>query len=416
MPADEVSRNIRGFLNEPNRLYRRVRGADGVLRLSKNARAYHPGQGVYRSSYKNARRLAVTEVNNAYRKADSDRWQQLDFVIGVRVQLSNNHTYRDHKGRLRTLVDICDDLKGDYPKDFVFTSWHPHCRCIATPILKSRTEMKADRERILRGEEPTPSPNEIKEMPANFKQWGRNNGSRIEDALERGRVPYFLQDNTRLVDKGCGTNLELPLLKKDTERIMAKAREVGDEVQAIAERVAGRYGATCTPINYKSEKSIMRKVMTERDSYPAFSVSSLKDTARTTIIAERKDIDNIINELSKEPYVKLFQLDTGKSAVKRQTADKYMGYTGTIVNLKMPNRLLAEVQVNTPKMIYAKEPREIAEQLIGKEKWLEIRHQTGLEGDLGHKLYERMRVLANGSDEHQKLVRQSIEYYAHFQD
>ena len=46
-------------------------------------------------------------------------------------------------------------------------------------------------------------------MPDNFKQWARNNGSRIEDAVERGRVPYFLRDNTRLVDKGCGTNLEL---------------------------------------------------------------------------------------------------------------------------------------------------------------------------------------------------------------
>lgn len=190
MPADEVSRNIREFLNEPKKLFRRVRGADGVLRLSKNARAYHPGQGVYRSSYKNARRLAVTEVNNAYRKADSDRWQQLDFVIGVRVQLSNNHTYRDHKGRIRTLVDICDDLKGDYPKDFVFTSWHPHCRCIATPILKSREEMKEDRERILRGEEPTPSPNEIKEMPANFKQWGRNNGSRMPWSVGECRISY----------------------------------------------------------------------------------------------------------------------------------------------------------------------------------------------------------------------------------
>lgn len=195
VPADEVSRNIRGFLNEPNRLYRRVRGADGVLRLSKNARAYHPGQGVYRSSYKNARRLAMTEVNNAYRKADSDRWQQLDFVIGVRVQLSNNHTYRDHKGRLRTLVDICDDLQGDYPKDFVFTSWHPHCRCIATPILKSRAEMKADRERILRGEEPTPSPNEIKEMPANFKQWATPNKERLSKAQSRGTIPHWIRDN-----------------------------------------------------------------------------------------------------------------------------------------------------------------------------------------------------------------------------
>lgn len=199
VPADEVSRNIRGFLNEPNRLYRRVRGADGVLRLSKNARAYHPGQGVYRSSYKNARRLAVTEVNNAYRKADSDRWQQLDFVIGVRVQLSNNHTYRDHKGRLRTLVDICDDLKGDYPKDFVFTSWHPHCRCIATPILKSRAEMKADRERILRGEEPTPSQHEIKEMPANFKQWQKANASRIQGAMERDTLPHWYRDNQAVI-------------------------------------------------------------------------------------------------------------------------------------------------------------------------------------------------------------------------
>lgn len=416
MPADEVSRNIRGFLNEPNKLFRRVRGADGVLRLSKNARAYHPEQGVYRSSYKNARRLAVTEVNNAYRKADSDRWQQLDFVIGVRVQLSNNHTYRDHKGRLRTLVDICDDLKGDYPKDFVFTSWHPHCRCIATPILKSRTEMKADRERILRGEEPTPSPNEIKEMPANFKQWERNNGSRIEDALERGRVPYFLRDNTRLVDKGCGTNLELPLLKKDTERIMAKAREVGDEVQAIAERVAGRYGATCTPINYKSEQSIMRKVLSTRDKRASFGVPDLKDTARTTIIVDRRRIESVIDELSKEPAVRLFHRDMGVSAVKRQTADRYMGYTGTIVNLKMPNGLLAEVEVNTPKMIYAKEPREIAEQLMGKEKWLEIRRETGLEGGLGHKLYEEARVLKKGDPRRIILQRKSEEYYKHFQD
>ncbi len=197
---------------------------------------------------------------------------------------------------------------------------------------------------------------------------------------------------------------------------MAKAKEVGDEVQATAERMAGRYGATCTPINYKSEQSIMRKVLSTRDKKPYFSVSDLKDTARTTIIVDRGRIEGIIDELSKEPSVKLFQRDTGKSAVKRQTADRYMGYTGTIVNLKMPNGLLAEVQVNTPKMIYAKEPREIAEQLIGKEKWLEIRRETGLEGGLGHKLYEEARVLKKGDPRRTILKRKSEEYYKHFQD
>lgn len=45
------------------RLYRRVRGADGKLHLSKAAKAYHPSQGVYRSSYKNAMRLTRTECN-----------------------------------------------------------------------------------------------------------------------------------------------------------------------------------------------------------------------------------------------------------------------------------------------------------------------------------------------------------------
>lgn len=405
MSAQKMSRKIREDLRYPDKLFRRVRNKYGELVLSRNARAFHPGQGVYRSSYKNAMRLARTEINTAYRTADHERWQEMDFVKGIRVSLSNNHTCNGVPFR-----DICDDLQGVYPKGFKFTSWHPMCRCVATPIMEDFEEFL---KRKINGGEARKG---VEEVPRNFKDWVRNNGARIEEAGERGRVPYFLKDNARLVDKGCGTNLELPLLKKDTERIMAKAKEVGDEVQATAERIAGRYGATCTPINYKSEQSIMRKVMTERNSYPAFSVSSLKDTARTTIIAERKDIDSIIDELSKEPSVKLFQRDTGKSAVKRQTADRYMGYTGTIVNLKMPNGLLAEVQVNTPKMIYAKEPREIAEQLIGKEKWLDIRRETGLEGGLGHKLYERMRVLANGSKEYQKLVRQSIEYYAHFQD
>ena len=55
--ASELSRDIRKYLQEPDRLYRRVRDAEtGELKLSKAAKEYHPGQGVYRSSYKNAMR------------------------------------------------------------------------------------------------------------------------------------------------------------------------------------------------------------------------------------------------------------------------------------------------------------------------------------------------------------------------
>lgn len=76
--ADELSRDVRQNLLDPNRLFRRVRDKRGNLVLSKAARAFHPGRGVYRSSYKNAMRLTRSEINMAYRESDWQRWQSLD--------------------------------------------------------------------------------------------------------------------------------------------------------------------------------------------------------------------------------------------------------------------------------------------------------------------------------------------------
>ena len=42
-------------------------------------------------------------------------------------------------------------------------------------------------------------------------------------------------------------------------------------------------------------------------------------------------------------------------AVKKQRPQNHLGYSGNIVNLQASNGLVAEVQVNTAKMIYAKE-------------------------------------------------------------
>lgn len=120
--ADAISRDIRQYLNNPDKLFRRVRDKHGNLKLSKAAEAYHPGQGVYRSSYKNALRVARTEVNMAYRTADHENWSAERMVIGIRVSLSNNHTLNG-----KPFFDICDELKGVYPKDFKFTGWHPMC-------------------------------------------------------------------------------------------------------------------------------------------------------------------------------------------------------------------------------------------------------------------------------------------------
>ena len=123
--ADQISRDIRQLLQDPDKRFRRVRNEAGKLIPSQPMKDFHPGQGVYRSAYKNAVRLAATETNMSYRLADSERWQQLDFVLGFEVKRSWNS---------KPCV-ICDALIGKYPKSFIFPGWHPFCICYAVPIL-----------------------------------------------------------------------------------------------------------------------------------------------------------------------------------------------------------------------------------------------------------------------------------------
>ncbi len=188
LDASAMSRQLQQFLQHPDMLFRRVRDEHGNLVLSKRASDYHPGQGVYRSSYKNARRLAATEINMAYRTADYERMQQLDFVVGIEVCLSNNHP----------IHDICDDLCGRYPKDFKFTGWHPHCRCYVVQILKTEAELMAENRAILAGEEPSEdSVNRVDDVPQAFNDWVRDNEYRIKTARS---IPYFMQDNGTISD------------------------------------------------------------------------------------------------------------------------------------------------------------------------------------------------------------------------
>lgn len=193
LSADQMSRDLRQYLRHPDKLFRRVRDERGQLHLSKAAAAYHPGRGVYRSSYMNARRLAATETNIAYRTSDHTRWQQMDFVVGIEIVLSNNHTSKGPDGKPRPFHDICDELAGRYPKDFKFTGWHPHCRCHAVSILKTQKEIAEDTRKIMNGEAPdTPSVNEVRDVPPAYRDWIANNSDRLSRATS---TPYFLSDN-----------------------------------------------------------------------------------------------------------------------------------------------------------------------------------------------------------------------------
>ncbi|MBD2753805.1 structural protein [Spirosoma validum] len=182
--AQLISKQLRGYLKEPEMLFRRVRSKRGNLVLSKHAQAYKPGQGVYRSSYKNAMRVARTEINDAYRQADHLRYLQLDFVVGIEVRRSNNPF----------ACDICEPLKGKYPKNFKFIGWHPNCRCVAIPVLASREELSRLNAMLLRDEDPAAfrSENEITKINPGFTKWLEANQERL---LRAKSLPQFVTDN-----------------------------------------------------------------------------------------------------------------------------------------------------------------------------------------------------------------------------
>lgn len=215
-PANRLATKIKGYLQEPDKFYRRFRvkigedengnpiygriwkrriwdkESESYKWVNDDPKKYHPGQGVYRSSYRNAQRLARTETNIAYREADFTRWQQLDFVVGVEIKLSNNHP----------VWDICDDLKGVYPKGFKWVGWHPNCRCYMVPVLAKEEELDQMLDKILNGEDPgsvvTDSP---KDLPDQFQTWVKDNEERYAKAEAKGTLPYFIRDNKKTVEQ-----------------------------------------------------------------------------------------------------------------------------------------------------------------------------------------------------------------------
>lgn len=191
--ADEISRSVRGYLNNPSKLFRRVRNKEtGALELSKAAKNYHPGRGVYRSSYQNALRLARTEVNAAYRRAEWESYQNNPLITGYKIELSNNHT-TTIKGKKVALRDICDDLAGEYPKTFQWTGWHPQCRCRMVPIFIKEGDFRSRIRALAAGklDEWKPSTT-VTEPPKAFTDWVADNADRLKAGKQ---MPYFIADN-----------------------------------------------------------------------------------------------------------------------------------------------------------------------------------------------------------------------------
>ncbi len=187
---------------------------------------------------------------------------------------------------------------------------------------------------------------------------------------------------------------------KSCALLVSKAHQVGQTLQDDAKAVAAMFDGSVSPLNYKQFSSIYRKMTTEHKV-----VSDIKDSVRTTIVVDKDDIDKVIKKLEKLK---------GYDRYKHQETD--FGYTCNIVNFKMSNGLIAEIQVNTPKMIYAKEKENNARKIIGDELYDKIKKELKLEGGLGHQYYEEGRMLDEYLDSEKlaEIKKKSRAYYKNF--
>lgn len=225
--AQELARDVKKNLRDPDRLFRRVRDKRGNLVLSKAARAFHPGQGVYRSSVKNAQRLTRSEINMAYRESDFLRWQQLDFVVGFEIHRSNHEPLCKCK--------MCDRLQGRYPKTFKFKGWHPQCMCYVVPILMDEETFDenelGDLKAALRGTtyKHKQAANTVTDVPDSFKEWVKDH---IEAQKKWASTPYFIRDNFKNGDLSKGLKITLPTIQQVD--VLAAYRSQIEEARANA--------------------------------------------------------------------------------------------------------------------------------------------------------------------------------------
>jgi hypothetical protein len=194
---------------------------------------------------------------------------------------------------------------------------------------------------------------------------------------------------------GKGTSaLELQLDEMYLKSPAAKA-EIDTMAEAIAKATGGRVAKA--PLKGRA-RALEKAIEYEKRGGDA---SNVKDIARNTIVVEQSQYHKAVS-LLKEQGAKVKTIDPKTDP---------MGYSGTNAVVKTKAGVPAEIQVNTPEMIYAKERPEIARAILGDEKYVELATKSGVPGGRGHELYEEYRKLPEGDQRAASLATESRAYY-----
>lgn len=180
--------------------------------------------------------------------------------------------------------------------------------------------------------------------------------------------------------------------------LIAKAEAVKEEYdQKIIDitKRSGAIGQMLAPI--KSMKRSVEKLVDDED----FDISGMKDMLRSTIVVSSyDDVQAVMNEIEREfSLLRDPKNRTGGApivargkTIEAENPEAYGGYSDVMVNVVMPSGVIAEIQINVPEMIGAKEGPDFKAP--------------------GHKLYEAYREAPKESPLGQEIKAEMEKYYA----
>lgn len=205
------------------------------------------------------------------------------------------------------------------------------------------------------------------------------------------------------------TTFKTPTVGKTVEEkhlypLYETAPQAKQYIDDLSEQIAKKYNGKVAKAEFKSLDRALVKVNTEKGG----DVSKLNDIVRNTVVVDKASFDAAKKDLFSRP---------GISNIREVSPIRDpLGYSGATLNIKTPNGHIAEIQVNTPDMIFAKEAEKDAMRILGDDvynKLLKKYKKLGIEGGKGHKYYEEYReaLMTGDTGKMSKIEQESRAYY-----
>lgn len=164
----------------------------GAAFLLQNSRLINPGQGIYRSSFSNIKRLLLDQSHYAKQEVLDIQQKRIPVIVGYRVFTSG----------LSNVCPTCLALAGNYPISFIWKKWHIRCACEREFIFKTDSEIQEDVNRIEQGLQPLSIETSVNYVPEPSPKWysylDENQGPLSRSYL-RGKGPDWFTENSEFI-------------------------------------------------------------------------------------------------------------------------------------------------------------------------------------------------------------------------